>query len=389
MAVAGCAGDLQIASTRTNEDRESGEEQQRSFSVRQLRGAPVIGLLLAGTSVLLSGCQIIAGISDRSSRGGPKEPPPCSADSECRSDGEDAAELPGLGQSGVADGGRKDALAGTSIAAGGTLRESSCGKRYMAGDVGRFDVYIMMNRSGSMVLPFDLWTPIGTAIGDFVAMPEAAGIAVGIQFFENRNASCEVADYATPAVPLGLLPGNAPAIRTAISENGPEFGGTPTVPALRGAIEHAQGWTSQSGARTIILLATDGNTEECDSTLENVLLSAAEGVVGSPSIPTYVVGIGNMSAMNQIAAAGGTEEALIIDPNGDSGRQLFEWMNGLRAGAPSCDLPITLDVLDLDRVEVRLVTSGSESAVPRIPDWLAERPGQAAAVFRERFVAGN
>jgi hypothetical protein len=86
----------------------------------------------------------------------------------------------------------------------------------------------------------------------------------------------------------------------------------------------------------VILLASDGLPNECNSTLQNVSDVAREGVNGSPSIPTYVLGFGlDLTPLEQIAQAGGTQKAFIVDPN--SGPALAQAMNGIRGAALPCD----------------------------------------------------
>jgi hypothetical protein len=52
-------------------------------------------------------------------------------------------------------------------------------------------------------------------------------------------------------------------------------------------------------------------------------------LAGTPSIQTFVVGIGNITNLNQIAQAGGTNQALIVDP-ANAGQQFLDAMNQIR-----------------------------------------------------------
>jgi hypothetical protein len=203
---------------------------------------------------------------------------------------------------------------------------------------------ILLDRSGSMRIEFviDLWTPIATAIGTFVALPETVGMGAGIQFFGIQNDSCDPSVYAQPAAGIAPLPGNAAAIQQAITNNQPTFGETPTLPALQGAIQYAQSFARQNPARNVIVvLATDGEPNACNSTSTTVSQAALVGLSGSPSIPTYVIGLGNIAVLNQIAQAGGTGQALVVstDPQLTS-QQFLDALNAIRAGASSCDYMI-------------------------------------------------
>ena len=258
---------------------------------------------------------------------------------------------------------------GGSMVNNGVSTIGDCGGQSYQGQPGRLDMFIMMDRSGSMIFPFNLWQPVGTALGTFVAAPEAAGIGVGIQFFEINDGSCNVADYAQPAVPIGLLPGNTQPIQQAIVSNGPLFGGTPTRPALEGAIQYARSWASQNGTKTIVLLATDGAPEECESTVQNVSQVAADGLAGSPSIQTYVIGLGDIAALNEIALAGGTNQAFIVpaDPAVASA-QFLAAMNAIRGAALPCDYAIPPEANDLSLVNVEFVGGGVSEVVPNVVD---------------------
>jgi hypothetical protein len=235
-------------------------------------------------------------------------------------------------------------ITGGTNGAGGTGLPAGCGGDVYKAEGRELDMYIMMDRSGSMLIPFviDLWTPIGSAIGQFVTLPEAAGIGVGIQFFGDDNDSCDPNVYAQPAAGIGPLPGNAGAIQQAIVNNTPLFGETPTLPAEQGAIQYARGWAQAWPAhKVIVVLATDGEPNKCNSTAASVSQAAADGLNGTPSIPTYVIGIGNIASLNQIAQAGGTGQALIVaaDPAVAS-QQFVDAMNAIRGIALPCDYAI-------------------------------------------------
>jgi len=235
-------------------------------------------------------------------------------------------------------------LTGGTTGAGGTGLPGGCGGDVYKAEARQLDMYIMMDRSGSMLIPFviDLWTPIGSALGQFVTLPEAAGIGVGIQFFGIQDDSCDPNVYAQPAAGIGPLPGNAGAIQQAIVNNVPTFGETPTLPGLQGAIIYARGWAEHNpGKKVIVVLATDGEPNKCNSTPDTVSQAAADGLNGTPSIPTYVIGIGNIASLNQVAQAGGTGQALIVaaDPAVAS-QQFVDAMNAIRGAALPCDYAI-------------------------------------------------
>src|SRR5262249_20875594 len=132
----------------------------------------------------------------------------------------------------------------------------------------------------------------------------------------NGDASCNAADYVAPLVPMQPLP-DAATFGGAIGAT-QLVCGTPTVPALQGAIEYAQGVAQQhAGARVAVVLVTDGLPDMCDPGSVDAVASVAAAVAAT--IPTYVIGIGDaLSNLDAIAMGGGTNKAIIVptqDPN--------------------------------------------------------------------------
>lgn len=227
----------------------------------------------------------------------------------------------------------------------------------------RLDVYMMIDDSGSMI-PW--WLPTVDALNLFFQDPASAGIGVGMQFF---GSACEPEHYAQPLVPIGALPDNAAALQQAFPAI--PLNETATLPALQGAIQHARDWSMQHpDATVIVVLVTDGLPEECNSTLENVTEAAREGFEGSPSIATWVVGIGDLGALDAFAAAGGTGKALITDPT--ASQQLAEALNKVRDAALPCEfgLPDVAGVpVQPDRVNLRhTATDGAGTTIGAVLD---------------------
>lgn len=231
------------------------------------------------------------------------------------------------------------------------------------------DMFIMYDQSGSMGTGSNgvtKWDAIKKALTGFVQDPASDGIGVGIQYFplsvQNTctaagpnclclgfppfcfgyvpigGGSCDVTAYATPDVPIGLLPGVSAAIVSSLNAHGPG-GGTPTVPALTGAIQYASQYASthlgDGGIpyrKTIVVLATDGDPNDCNSSVSGVSAVAAAGLAANPSIQTFVIGVGSsLTSLNAIAAAGGTSQAFIVDPTKTDATAQFEAaMNQIR-----------------------------------------------------------
>lgn len=252
-----------------------------------------------------------------------------------------------------------------------------CDSETYSGQAGIIDMVIMMDRSGSMVgfgaqTQQDLWTPIGSALGDFVARPEAAGMSASIQFFpQPLDAAplidmrvCDTALYSAPAAPMGPLPMNGQAIQNAIVANQPQTGGTPTRPALEGAVQYAEGIAGQNPThKVIIVLATDGDPNDCRSDLNSVSGVAANAL--DAGIETYVIGIGNITGLNQIAQAGGSGQAIIVDADpAVAATQFLAAMDEIRNRAIPCDYGLPNDAQDPQRVNLLYTPPGATEAQP-------------------------
>ena len=150
--------------------------------------------------------------------------------------------------------------------------------------------------------------------------------------------SCAVADYQAPAIAIAPLPANAAAIVASLAARSPG-GGTPTSPALQGAIAQASAYAAAHPGHTVVaVLATDGIPNEvtgataaqCEaapqsptsgpgSAVAEVADIAAAGLAETPSIKTFGIGVftpddvaSGRAALQAIAAAGGTTAPFIV-----------------------------------------------------------------------------
>jgi hypothetical protein len=183
-------------------------------------------------------------------------------------------------------------------------------------------------------------------------------------------ASCEVADYAAPAVAIDALPGNAPALVASLAAAVP-LGLTPTSAALTGALEQASDFAlSHPDHAVIAVLATDGTPSDCEPiTVAGINAIAEVAAQASPSLHTHVIGVfapeetDALRKLDSLAEAGGSNSALIVDPTQDVSAQLLAAFDEIRAGTVGCELqlpPAPVDLtLDFNRVNVEL-TEGSD-----------------------------
>jgi hypothetical protein len=252
------------------------------------------------------------------------------------------------------------------------------------------DLFFMVDKSGSMntIDPgstVSRWTAVSLAMNQFLTSPSSAGLGAGIAFFPiavadagpggRAGTDCTAADYATPVVAIGLLPGAATPISAAIAAQ-TLSPGTPTTPALEGAYAYAGALQRLVSGRTVaVLMVTDGNPAQCGSTIANASAAASAGAAGSPPIRTYVLGIGpNLANLNAIAQAGGTGHAYLVESGGTEA--LTAALNDIRADTISCQYVLpTLDAGELDAggvlIETRVGLYGSETAVSQVPDATA------------------
>ncbi len=244
------------------------------------------------------------------------------------------------------------------------------------------DLFVMLDQSSSMSDAVSgggtKWQAVTTALTSFLQEPNLDGVSVGMQYFgvpagggtcsttfctttadcgaaacgpclfdvctgalAADSDSCTASDYAVAAVEIAPLPGVAGAITTSMGMHSPSTS-TPTSAALQGAIDHASAWAQgHANDAVAVILATDGDPTECDTTLSDIDAIAAAGVTATPKIPTFVIGVGpSLSSLDGIAAAGGTSAAFLVDTGGNVIQQFLDAMNAIRGAALGCKYQI-------------------------------------------------
>jgi von Willebrand factor type A domain len=264
---------------------------------------------------------------------------------------------------------------------------AGCGAESRKAETLSLDMVIMMDRSASMNEPVKggvKWPLLTSALQTFVEDPASQGIGVSLQYFGIPTAdvlgigmvSCDVAEYAKPDVPMTVLPAAAPAIVASLMAHSP-LGATPTVPALEGAIQYAKSWGALHPThKVVVVLATDGDPNDCTSTIDGVSQVASDGASGTPGIPTYVIGVGELLVdLDRVAQAGGTNHAFIVDTSQNVAQSFLDAMNAIRKAAalpcryalPSADGGTGQD---FDRLNVTYTPgtgpgAGTPSTIPR------------------------
>jgi hypothetical protein len=251
------------------------------------------------------------------------------------------------------------------------------------------DVFMMIDQSISMLDP-DIsggtrWGGIVDALTQFVQAPESSGLGVGLQYFGLGLAgvSCSPDDYAVAEIEIGALPENAQAIVTSIGQHIPSSV-TPTPPALQGALMHAAAYKMQHATHAVVvLLVTDGEPDFC-GLIDDTISAAQAGVHALPSVQTYVLGVGAaLDALNQIAQAGGSEHAYIVDGTQAVSDQVLQALEQIRNRvALPCELIAPHDpgtAFDPSQVNLTYTPSGGTEMVLSYSADLAKSDSAALA----------
>jgi hypothetical protein len=267
---------------------------------------------------------------------------------------------PVLGVGGSSSGGSNSIPAGGSAGSSGSSGSSgsggldtgnACAVTQGEGDKQEVALLFMVDISGSMRCPIPeqdpactsdpnkefpdtRWKEMSPALKDFFESMQSDGMWAGISFF-SRHGSCDAKDYEKPDAEIALLPGASGPLGAAIDKQSPS-GTTPTVPSLTGAITHATAWAaSHTNQQVVIVYATDGYPMGCsgsDNTIDNAAKIAKAAFDGKDNIRTYVLGVGpNLTDLNKIAASGGTQQALLIDPTKDLTTELATKFDQIRS----------------------------------------------------------
>ncbi|HEY5377030.1 MAG TPA: vWA domain-containing protein, partial [Polyangiaceae bacterium] len=209
----------------------------------------------------------------------------------------------------------------------------------------------------------DKWIQVRDALNVFANNPNYTNMGVALQFFPVRL-QCDVAAYAAPIVPMQVLPGVQPAFSSAVDAQR-MFGGTPLVQVMQGMVGYMRGWAkAHTDRKPVLVLATDGIPDDTCSasdidpvnSLDNALALAKDSFEGDPSIPVFVIGVGEeLTALNAIAKAGGTDSAAVIATTGNVTEKFLAALDNIRHRALSCDYaipPPTSGEIDYDAVNV-------------------------------------
>lgn len=250
------------------------------------------------------------------------------------------------------------------------------------------DLLVLLDQSGSMTLEGNRWDPTSTALKAFVANPTFGGLGVGLQYFPlgatktEDPAICLAQNYTTPDVPIGLLPDNAAPFTksidahhfTAAQGNDAVHWGTPTLPAVQGAIQYLTTYRAANPDRKLyLLLATDGLPSKLctDNSIDGIAMALAAAAALPQPIQTFVIGIGEIARLNTLAVAGGTgQPAFIVDAVGTTTEAQFSAaLEAIRHTALPCEFTIPTPAtgrIDPTQVNVEFDGGAGKQTFPKV-----------------------
>lgn len=289
----------------------------------------------------------------------------------------------GSGAGGQGASGGNGANGGQLPEIGPSGTSSACVTEVAGAELAPTNLVFVYDKSGSMgdtatgYDPAKRWIPVGSGMKQFFADPYSKTLRASLQFFPLSDDTIETAcahPYASPVVPLS--PASDPAFIAAIDSMKPS-GGTPTLPAIAGGITHAKEIASaRPGEKTAVVLVTDGEpgfwdpnknayTPGCaNNDVAHVADAARAAFTGTPSIPTYVIGVGpKLESLQAVANAGGTGAAVMVDVNDPAGTKsaIVSALDTIRKRELSCDFSVPLPPAgeSLDPYAVNVAITGA------------------------------
>jgi len=221
------------------------------------------------------------------------------------------------------------------------------------------------------------WYATKAAFDDFL-QHAPSDLRFGLSLFplpSDDAASCASERYREAALPIEALAQMAPAALARLDAVTPN-GRTPTAPAFTAALDLATAYALDHVERSVVVvLATDGMPTQCAPTDAAALAALAAAALDGPGhVRTLVValpslGESDVSGLDPIAIAGGTERLLTIDPHADFSRQLQSALNAVADRDVACDLalpePPPGQRLDYDAVNV-VLDGPARVTLPRV-----------------------
>lgn len=243
------------------------------------------------------------------------------------------------------------------------------------------DIVFLIDQSQSMIdrhVPPDdpdgptRWDVLREAVLSFIDSDSSRDLRMGLSFFpvpgDEEGGSCSVADYATPQIGVTALSDGAALLSNAYPET-PGGGLTPSLPALQGALQYARSWGERPEnleRGVAVVWVTDGYQTICDGNVSD--LSALAGAYNNPEdgelrVPTFVVGLGVVPNLKEVARLGGTGDGFFVADHDDAVKSLEDALRRVANSPSLCefDFPVAADgsALDPEKVNVQFTPQGS------------------------------
>jgi hypothetical protein len=306
-----------------------------------------------------------------------------------------AAGTPGPSGGRAGSGGSTLQLGGSETAPPPTATEVCQGETY-EGKLAPVDLYFLVDSSSSMaerVAGGTKWEVLSRALSSFLSNLPATQGSVGLGFFPRGTVgtctptqpgcacipftrlcapeggdSCNPADYQ-PSTELSLLSDAARVVGDLGAHQ--LSGGTPTRPAVEGALQYLEQWAaSHPDRRVALVLATDGEPTGCDRNgPEDIAELTAKAWSGANAVRTFVLGVGSLlTSLDTVAQAGGTQKALLVDTSGNLAQQLTDALEKIRSDSTvACEFTIPRGAegkeVDPTKVNILAVTTGGASSI--------------------------
>ncbi len=311
----------------------------------------------------------------------------CSAAGSAGDDDDRKGTGAGPGQGGFDGSGGADATVGSGSGTGGGGLETCASATEVARPV-EANMFISFDKSGSMDSD-DKWPEATAALKQFFADPGTDQLRVALRFFGDdlpggegcSQFICNLAACAVPHVDVDYLsaaPGDPheQALIGAINARAPGGnGGTPIHPALHGATTWARNYKiAHPSDEVVVLLVTDGAPQGCNESVSAIAALASDAWMND-GIRTYTVGLAGSheGTMNQIAAAGGTNQSFFID-GGDVTAELLAALQQIQGEATlPCQFAMpTGDNVDTSKVNMTFTPGGGgEQTIGQVADAAA------------------
>lgn len=200
------------------------------------------------------------------------------------------------------------------------------------------DLFILVDRSYSM--NGTPWDAARGALKEFFTNPQVSDVQAALNYFPNDGDAerCIIDFYEQFAVGLGPLPAHAPELAASLDRTNGKGNGTPTATALHGALQTAVDYKRTHADRTVaVVLVSDGVPTTCTPDT-SALVEMARSANTEYETLTFAIGIGvaPVGLMNDIARAGGTNQAL----NVDDPSMIADRLRRAQANAVGCEFVI-------------------------------------------------